>query len=170
VDLTTAGGNWQVLYHEAETEEEPGYYDGLQQLDMSGDARAYIGTPVANVDLFAHVRLDAFGASPQSAWFGLLARYVDPGNFYYVTARSTGQIQIRKVVNGVITVLASAPFAPVPGRYYDLQFRVINDQLQLFVDRTLVASAHDGVIASGKYGLATYRTRATWERFWVFQP
>jgi hypothetical protein len=32
------------------------------------------------------------------------------------------------------------------------------------------APAHDGAIASGKYGMATYRATARWEKFWVFQP
>ena len=84
--------------------------------------------------------------------------------------RSTGQVQIRKVVDGVVTVLASANFAAVRGQYYDVRFRVINDQLQLYVDRALVAAAHDRAIASGKYGLATYRAAARWETFWVNQP
>jgi hypothetical protein len=87
-----------------------------------------------------------------------------------VTVRSTGQVQIRKIVDGVITVLGSANFTPVLGRYYDVRFLVINDQLQLYVDRALVATAHDRAIASGKYGLATYRAAARWETFWVFQP
>jgi hypothetical protein len=164
VDLTTLGGNWQI------PTDEQGYTMGLSQLDKSGDARAYIGTPVANQEIHAQVRVDSFGTSPQAAWFGLLARYVDPNNHYYVTARSTGQIQIRKKVNGVISVLASADFTPVPGQGYELQFRVINDQLKLFVNRVLVASAHDGDIAQGQYGLATYRTAATWDWVSVFQP
>ena len=113
---------------------------------------------------------DAFAASRQGAWFGLLARYVDARNYYYVTVRSTGQVQIRKIVNGVITVLGTANFTAVPGRYYDVRFLVINDQLQLYVDQTLVATAHDRAIASGKYGLATYRAAARWETFEVLQP
>jgi len=113
---------------------------------------------------------DAFAASQQGAWFGLLARYVDERNHYYVTVRSTGQVQIRKIVNGVITVLGTANFTAVPGRYYDVRFLVINDQLQLFVDRALVASAHDGDIATGQYGLATYRAAARWESISVRQP
>ena len=114
--------------------------------------------------------VDAFAASQQGAWFGLLARYVDANNHYYVTVRSTGQVQIRKVVNGVITVLGTASFSAVPGRYYDVRFLLINDQLQLYVDGALVATAHDGAIAGGKYGLATYRAAARWENFAVLQP
>jgi hypothetical protein len=165
VDLTTAGGQWEVAF-----DSEESYSQGLKQLDTTGDARAYTGTPVANQDITARVRLDGFGTSSQGAWFGLLARYVDPRNHYYVTARSTGQIQIRKIVNGVITVLASASFTPVAGQVNDLRFRVIGDQLQLFVNGELKASAHAGDIASGQYGLATYRTAATWEMLSVSQP
>jgi hypothetical protein len=164
MDLTTLGGDWQVR-----TDDE-GYTHELSQLDMSGDARAYTGTPVANQEIRARVRLDGFGASQQGAWFGFLARYVDTRTHYYVTVRSNGLIQIRKIVNGAVTVLASAAFVPVIRQYYDFQFRVINDQLQLFVDRRLVASAHDGAIARGQYGLATYRAAASWEHLTVLQP
>ena len=116
------------------------------------------------------MKLDSFRASQQGAWFGLLARYVDSRNQYYVTVRSSGQIQIRKIVNGTISVLASANFTAVPGQVYELRFRAINDQLQVFVDGAMLASAHDTSISSGRYGLATYRAAATWETISVQQP
>ena len=152
------------------SDEEESYLDGLAQRDTSGDARAVIGTPVANQELIARMRVDAFGASPQSAWIGLIARYVDANNFYYFTMRSTGQVQIRKRVNGVNSVLATANFTAALGQYYDVRFLVINDQLQLYVNYVLVATAHDRAIASGKYGLATYRAAAHWDSFAVLQP
>jgi hypothetical protein len=73
-------------------------------------------------------------------------------------------------VNGIITVLASAPFTPVPGQYYEVQFRVIDDQLELLVDGVRLASAHDGAIAGGQYGVATYRTAARWQSLSAQQP
>ena len=165
--LDELSGDWQVI---EVSDSEESYLDGLAQRDTSGNAVAIIGTPVANQEIGARMRVDAFAASQQGAWFGLLARYVDARNHYYVTVRSTGQVQIRKIVNGVITVLGTANFSAVPGRYYDVRFLVINDQLQLYVDGTLVASAHDRAIASGKYGLATYRAAARWATFRVLQP
>jgi hypothetical protein len=164
MDLPTVGGNWQVQLDEQD------YSHRLSQLDTSGSALAFIGTPVENQDVSARVRLDSFGASQQGAWFGLLARYVDARNHYYVTARSNGQIQIRKQVNGVITVLATASFTPVAGQYYDVRFLVIKDQLQVFIDRARVASVHDDDLTRGRYGFATYRAAASWENFWVSQP
>jgi hypothetical protein len=165
--LDEISGNWHVIQV---SDGEESYIDGLAQSDSSGSAVAIIGTPVPNQDINARMRLDSFAASPQGAWFGLLARYVDANNHYYVTVRSTGQVQIRKVVNGVITVLSTANLTAVPGQYYDVRFLLINDQLKLYEDGTLVASAHDSAIASGKYGLATYRAAARWDRFAVLQP
>ena len=160
-------GDWVVK----EVIEGPeSYLAGLEQRDASGDARAVIGTPVSNQQLTALMRVDSFGAAPQAAWIGLLARYVDANNFYYVTIRNTGQIQIRRVLNGVISVLATANFAATLRQYYEVRFLLINDQLQLFVDGVPVASAHDRRIASGKYGLATYRAKANWDSFTVVQP
>jgi hypothetical protein len=100
----------------------------------------------------------------------LLARFVDAGNYYYVAVRNSNQVQIRKKVNGVITILASANFTAVPGQTYAFRFRVIGDMLQLFVNSALVASAHDGEIKSGQYGIGTYRAAATWSNFTVLQP
>ena len=165
--LDELSGEWQV---EEVIDGPESYLTGLEQRDASGNARAVIGTPVPNQQLTARMRVDSFGAAPQSAWVGLLARYVDANNFYYVAICRTGQIQIRKLVNGVVTVLASANFTAAIGQYYEGQFLVINDQLQLYVDGALVANAHDRSIASGRYGLATYRAKANWDWLSVWQP
>jgi hypothetical protein len=165
--LDELSGDWEI----PESCDSQGCWrTGLYQRDTSGNAVAVIGTPVPNQEINARVRLDAYAASQQGAWFGLLARYVDARNHYYVTVRSSGQIQIRKIVNGVITVLGTANFTAAPGQYYDVQFLVINDQLHLYVDQALVVTAHDRDIARGRYGIATYRAAANWDAFWVMQP
>jgi hypothetical protein len=166
VDLTTISGNWQVIV------DEDDYTQGLAQLDTSGDALAVVGTPVANQEVIARARLDSYAASQEGAWFGLVARYVDPQNYYYVTARSTDQLQIRKKVNGVVTVLATVNFkaAPAPGQYIEYRFKVVNDQLHVYADNVLLLAAHDSDIPRGKYGLASYRTAATYEWLTVRQP
>jgi hypothetical protein len=162
--FTEIGGDWRAI------EDEWGTPLGFSQVDVRGAAFAVIGTPVRNQEIVSVARVDAFGSSTQGAWLGLLARYVDARTHYYVTVRSTNQIQIRKQVDGVITVLASASFTAVPGRNYHFVFQVINDQLALYVDRTLVATARDDAIASGQYGIATYRSTATWQSVAALQP
>lgn len=165
--LDEQSGTWQVTEG---GDEEVQYLEGLRQTDASGSAVAVGGTPVANVDIDTFMRVESFTPSQTGAWFGLLARYVDARNHYYVTWRATGQVQIRKIVNGVITVLGSSNIAPVIGQSYHVRFRLINDQLQLYVDDALVATAHDSDIASGQYGLATYRAAAVWSMYTVDQP
>ena len=38
-----------------------------------------------------------------------MVRYTDPSNYYYVTLRTSNELSLRKVVNGVFTELARAP-------------------------------------------------------------
>jgi hypothetical protein len=166
-DLDEVGGHWQVR---EVGDEEVQAGSGLEQTDSSGSATAIGGTPVANVDIDTFMRVESFAPSQTGAWFGLLARYIDARNHYYVTWRATGQVQIRKIVNGVITVLGSSNIAPVLGQRYHLRFSLVNDQLQLYVNDALVATAHDRDIASGRYGLATYRAAAVWSEYTVAQP
>jgi hypothetical protein len=165
--MEVLSGDWAVL---DDNDPENSQLTGLWQRDTSGSAVAVVGLPVPNQDIGARMRLTTYAASQQGAWFGLLARYVDARNHYYATIRSTGQIQIRKIVDGVVTVLATANFAAVPGRYYEVRLLVINDQLHLYVDQQLVANAHDRDLTSGRYGIATYRAAANWNAFWVLQP
>jgi hypothetical protein len=162
--MTQVGGNWQVL------QDASGDPVALSQTDASGSALSLTGTPVENQEITSRVRLDSYGSSQTGAWFGFLARYVDAQNHYYVTVRGTNQIDIRKLVNGVITVLASRNYTAPLGVYREYRLRVINDQLQLFVNGLLVASAHDDDIARGQYGIATYRAKATWQSIKVIQP
>jgi hypothetical protein len=167
IGMDVLSGDWAVL---DDGDPENASQTGLWQLDASGSAVAVVGVPVPNQDVNARMKLTSYATSQQGAWFGLLARYVDARNHYYVTLRSTGQIQIRKIVNGVVTVLATSNFTAVPDRYYDVRLLVINDQLQLYVDHVLVANAHDSDLTSGRYGIATYRAAANWDSFSVLQP
>ena len=163
--FTEIGGDWQVIRDEAANANI-----GIGQLDDSGRALAFNGVPVRNQEIVALARINAFNSPPEDAWFGLLARYVDTRTYYYVSVRSTNRIDIRKKVNGVITVLATANFTTVPDQDYRVRFSVIEDQLQVYVDGVLIASAHDDEIGSGQYGIATFRATALWRYIAAFQP
>jgi hypothetical protein len=165
--LQELSGTWTNRY--VCEDEDHCRYSGLSQTDTSGNAFAVNSTALTSQAIGAIVRLDAHAPSQQGAWFGLLARFVDERNHYYVTLRSSGQVQIRKIVNGVITVLASANLVTAPGHPRRVELEVIEDQMHLYVDEQLVLTAHDRDIPRGRYGMATYRTAATWESFWVDQ-
>jgi len=159
----TRGGNWQPVEDEGET-------IAISQLDLSGYALATLGTPVESQEIFVTVRLDSFGSSGEGAWLGLLGRYVDPNNYYYVALRNSNQILIRKKVNGVSTTLASASLTAAPTYLYALKFRLVDDLLQVFHGAQVLASAHDSDITKGRYGIGTYRATATFYEVRVIQP
>jgi len=100
----------------------------------------------------------------------LLARWVDARTHYYMSVRSTGRLEIRRVLNGTVTVLKSVPFTATPGRYYDFRFSVIGNELHAYVDNVFVAGAIDNSITQGQYGLGTYRAAATFQDFYALQP
>ena len=165
-EWTYQGGQWNWV-------ELPFPYPddvGEAQQSTSGDARAFFGTPTDNQRIDASIRLDAYIPSPSGAWFGVLARWVDSRNFYYLTLRSNNRLEIRKQVNGVVTVLKSVPFTAEPGRFYGLRFEVLGNELHAFVDGAFVAGAIDGDIATGQYGLGSYRTAFTYRWVQVGQP
>jgi hypothetical protein len=139
------------------------------QTDTAGSASALMGVPVADQDLSATLKLDSFGSSNPVSSFAVLARYVDARTYYSLSVRSSGQIQIRKTVGGVTSVLKAASFAPGAG-YRQYGLRLIGRELHAYVDGQLVLAANDGDIAEGAYGLTTYHTALTSSRFYASQP
>jgi hypothetical protein len=155
------GGNWEIT-----GQEDP---EGLSQTDPNVLALAYNGVPIGDQVITANIRLDAYGVS-SSAWFGLLARYVDDNNYYFLSMRASNQLQIRKVVNGVVTVLRAVSYTAAPGAMHEYSFSVLGNELHAFVDGRLVATALDDALPLGRYGMGTYRTTATWQDYVVDQP
>ncbi len=51
-------------------------------------------------------------------WVGLATRYQDAANHYYVTLRRSGSVQLKRMVNGVYSTLASAPLTVSVNRTY----------------------------------------------------
>jgi hypothetical protein len=157
--LTYIGGNW----HDAES--------GLQQSDTSGNAYAIVPNPaVADQAITATVRLDSFGSTSPDSWFGLVARYVDRRNYYFLSVRSSNSLQIRKVVNGVVTVLKAVTLTIQPGVDHRYALEVRGNELSATVDGIVLARALDDSLTSGQYGLATYRAGATYRQVSAVQP
>jgi len=157
--LTYGGGNW----HEVEA--------GLQQSDTSGNAFAIVpGPAIDNQSVTTDAILDSFGSTNPVAWFGVVARYVDARNYYYLSVRSSNALQIRKVVNGVVTVLKGVTLNITPGSTHRYNFEVRGNELSASVDGVVRLRAVDSSLPRGKYGLATYRASATYSLISARQP
>lgn len=91
-------------------------------------------------------------------WFGLVARWQDNRNFYYVTLRSSNRVALRRMVNGVIRELASAPLAVTAGQTYRVRLETRGAELIATVDGAPPLRAVDRSLTHGVAGFAGYRT------------
>ena len=96
--------------------------------------------------------------------------YIDPQNYYYLSVRSSNSLQIRKVVNGVGTVLKAVTFTVAPGDDHSYQFEVRGNELSATVDGVVLARAIDNSLTSGQVGFATYRAGASYSLVSADQP
>ena len=88
-------------------------------------------------------------------------RYTDPNNYYYVSLRTSNELSLRKVVNGVITELARAPFTLQSNQPYRLRFEAIGTKLIVYVNDQVRLQASDSSHPRGRYGVVTYRAAAS---------
>lgn len=117
----------------------------------------------------ADIRPVSFNGSDR--WFGLAVRYVDANNHYYVSARSSNVIQLKKIVGGNVQTLASAPLNVVTNRNYRLRLEAIGPRLRLLVDDRLLLEARDSSLLQGQPGLMMYKTAADYDNvLWSANP
>jgi hypothetical protein len=127
-----------------------------RQLNTQGGARAILETSEGtDQSIQADVRIQS-GAGP-APWAGLMVRYTDPQNFYYLLIDKSS-VQIRRIVNGAFGSIATAPFNLVLGRTYRFRLEAIGERIQAFVNGELVAEVIDGTHAGGKAGLTMWRS------------
>jgi hypothetical protein len=167
-DLTDAG-NWTVRGGT--------WVDDFQstprvrrQTNNLGAARSLTGVPETDDQIVeTGVRIDSLPPDGDR-WVGVIARYRDDANLYYVSLRVNSGLQIRRVVNGAATVLASVPYTVQGNRTYRLRLEAIGDQLRAYVDGAFVAEARDASLGTGRFGIATNRAAASFFEVDVRQP
>jgi len=110
------------------------------------------GAP-ANASIHAQLRLTSQGAD---LGMGLLARVNAAGTNYYLAtlSPSSSVVDLRKVVNGAATQLASVQIAAAAfPDWPQLRLDVTGDQLQVFADGKTVIDVKDPSLAEGGVGL-----------------
>ena len=127
-----------------------------------------VGAATDNQVVQTALRIRQFGSG--TPWAGLMVRYVDPNNYYYVTVRKSGETSLRKITNGNITVLGSVPTPVTLAPAMQLRLEVIGTQLRVFVDNALVLERSDSSIARGRSGFVTYRAAASYDDYVAYQP
>lgn len=164
VDLrwTVIDGDWRPRRDEAVSR------SSYRQSAASGIARAVSGVSTEAQIIQVSARAEAF--SGESAWFGLMGRYVDSSNYYYAALGANGTISLGKLEGGSATVLATASIDVSPSVWYRLRLEIIDDALRVYVDDRFVLQARDAAFASGRYGLASFATVAEYAGLLGWQP
>lgn len=150
---TRSGGTWSVAA------------DGSQvarQAGTSSDARALAGD-AAWANYAVQVRAKALSFNGSDRFIAVLARAQSDTSYYYLSLRSSNTVQLRKLVNGTATTLASASFSVSTGTFYTLRLEVNGATLRGLVNGTQVATATDNQFAAGRAGVATFNATASFD-------
>jgi hypothetical protein len=131
------------------------YDSAVLEQTSNAVARAVTGGPTEDQIVTAAISASSFQS--KDGWVGLLARYVDENNYYYVAWKNDGKLSLRKRVNGVITKIKEVPMKIQPNTSYQLRFEAIGNSLRLYVDEKFVAEATETDFAEGRYGVMTDR-------------
>jgi hypothetical protein len=160
---TRRGNDWQFT----------GFYPGpyyYSQPDTEIEGHSVIGTPTDDQIVATRARIDSFNPATTAGWVGVMNRYVDNLNYYSLVLRSNGNVQLRRKVNGTMTVLAGRAFGVTPGQTYELRLDAVDDRLRGYVDGVLQLEVRDATFPRGRNGLATYKAAASFSGYDAWQP
>jgi hypothetical protein len=148
------------------------YFAGyLRQASALDVARAALGPDTDDQVVESRLMPESFAAAgTQDKWIGLMTRYRDERNYYYLTLRSSGAVSLRKLVDGQISELDSAALAVVPGAWRTLRLEAVGDHLRAYVDGALLLEARDATHPSGASGIVTWRTVGRFDYLRLIQP
>ncbi|GAA4676546.1 pectate lyase family protein [Phytohabitans rumicis] len=150
---TTSGGTWAVAA------------DGSQVLRQSGtssDARARAGSASwTDYTVTARVKPTAFSGTNRFA--AVLARAQSATSYYYVALRSNNTVELKRLVNGTATTLASASLTVAAGTTYTVSLQVSGSTLRSTVNGGTALTATDTTYTAGGVGVATYYAAANFD-------
>jgi hypothetical protein len=84
-----------------------------RQASLAGDAGAIHGADMIHQSIAADIRINAFNG--EDRWVGLMTRYTDDANYYYITLRDSNWLILKRMQDGVFTELARASVNVVAG-------------------------------------------------------
>lgn len=163
-------GTWISI---AIDEEQDSFHSYLRQTDTAGDARVFSRTALTNQVVHARMQPQGWGTTTgtQDPWIGIAARAVDDRNYLYLSLRRSGQLSLRKVVNGAIQVIGSVPVNVATQRWYDLRLEVIGNHVRGFVNGDLKFELDDASLApSGRSAVLMYKASSDLWAWTTYQP
>jgi hypothetical protein len=134
-----------------------------RQTNTTGNAAAlWQIAPGSDQSIQADITPRAFNGADR--WFGLVTRYTDANKYYYVTARSGGGIQLKRMLGGTFTTLGSAPLAVAIGATHRIRLEAVGDHIRVLVNNRPVIRVRDsGISGGGQPGIMMFRTQADYD-------
>ncbi|HTU67433.1 MAG TPA: hypothetical protein VMF52_15905 [Steroidobacteraceae bacterium] len=159
---TGNGANWTVLPGSQFAVVQDARTLRWRQSSVAGYAGAVLGGSDRTVQ---GVQAEVIRRSTDGTdrWLAVMTRYTDGANYYYASLRDTNRVELRKIVDGVFTLIAGAPFTVRAGQPYRLQLVSNGNLHQVFVDGRKVLQGFDSSHSHGLAGLRTYKTAADFD-------
>ena len=136
---------------------------------ISGGPRTVNGGVTGDQIVSVDVRPRAFNTSG-GGWVGVMVRYTDNFNNYFLMLHQSGRASVRKRVNGVYTLLEEVPFTVTPNTTYRVRIEAIGSSVRIYVNHRLLAEGVDANLATGRYGLVTFNATADFDNFRAIRP
>ena len=151
---TPSGGTWSVATDGSRV---------LRQAGTSSDARARAGQASwTNYTVTTRVKPTAVNGT--NRFVAVLARAQSNTSYYYLALRTNNTVELKKLVGGSATTLASAPVTVTLGTWYTLQpARSAGTTLRGSVNGGTPLQATDSQFAAGGIGVATFNAAANFD-------
>jgi hypothetical protein len=134
----------------------------FRQSSVAGDAGAVLGnSDWTDQSIQVDVKPTAFSGSDR--WFGMAVRRTDASNYYYVTARQTNVIQLKKIVNGAVSTLASTSLPVTLNRTYRLRLEAIGTTIRVLVNERVALQVVDKSLKHGSAALLMFKAAADYD-------
>jgi hypothetical protein len=160
---TTVSG-WTVLAGSQFALAQSGTTQVWRQSSTAGDAGAVLdAADWTNQSIQAEVKPTAISTGGTDRWVGLMTRRTDAANYYYVTLRASGVIQLKRRAAGVFTTLASGTIPWTLNRNYRLRLESAGDLHRVYVDGVRLLEARDSQLTHGRAGVLSYRAAADFD-------
>lgn len=161
-ELASDGAVWQPTAGSAFTVVNAGNTGVYRQSDTTNTAAAYLpDTTAANQAIQAELTLRAINGP--NAWAGLVVRRMDDANYYYVTLRASGTVELKRMVQGQFATLGIAATPVSVGVKYRLRFEAIGSQFRVYLNEVLMLTAIDYRQVQGTAGVMTNRAAVDYD-------
>jgi pectate lyase len=150
---TASGGSWTVGTDGSRV---------LVQTGTSSDARARAGS-AGWTDYSVTVRAKLTAVNGANRFVAVLARAQSATSYYYLALRTNNTVELKRLVGGSSTTLASAPVTVTVGTWYTLRLQVAGTALRGTVDGASTVQATDAQFAAGGVGVATFNAAAAFD-------